>query len=239
MGAMSDLELGEGFAPSGRGVTALARSTMAPSIMLALDLRKQPWFQGGLGHLDFQANFRHWATMAYLNLDEAVCLTLGVPPTTFSEAELRKFSKDEFDPAIRSWHVGRFIGRRYEVLRRRFDPQTTGEVAIQTMELTDWIQEVDLEVPEKFRKVFLKRFEAVATREVSGGRQGPSVHRRELNSVARLLTAIAIDRYGFQPHSQRGHAPAKLKNIADQQGLEISEETILKFLRLGASFLPK
>lgn len=237
IGAMSDLELGEGFVASGRRVSALARSIMEPFILEATDLQKQPWFQSGLGHLDHQASFHHWATMDYLNLDEAVCLTLGVPPTTFSEAQLLRFSKNEFDPGMRSLRVGKFIGGRYEAIRRKFDPQTTGAVAFQTVELTAWIHEVELEVPEKFRSSFQKRFEPLSVGKPS--QKNAKVDRRELNSIAKLLTVVAIEQFDYQPSSPRSRVPAKIKDMADRLGLELSEDTIRKFLRLGADSLPK
>jgi len=239
LASLSDLDLQHAFSSSGFPEAHYGVSVLAFLDAEVAKVRDNVWYCSGIGNMDHEANFRHWSTMAYVTLEEATCLTLGVEPSNFSGPELLQLSRANFDAKSMKGKVGVFIGRRYEVLRRKFDPTSTGQVAILTVELTAWINEVDLDVPEKFRKAFLKRFELEIVPSANGGRKSAGIDRRELTSVARLLTAIAMQQYGYQPNRQRGQAPAKLKNIADQQGLEISEDTILKVLRHGASFLPK
>ena len=57
--------------------------------------------------------------------------------------------------------------------------------------------------------------------------------------MAKLLTAIAIEEYGYKPNSRRSPIPGEIESICDRQGLPVSKETILKYLRLGTSHLLK
>lgn len=62
---------------------------------------------------------------------------------------------------------------------------------------------------------------------------------RELVSVSKLLTAIAIDAYGYDPAAKRGPIPTELQGISDKLGLGVSADTIRKYLQTGAKYLPK
>ena len=62
---------------------------------------------------------------------------------------------------------------------------------------------------------------------------------REVRSLARLLTAIAIEEYGYQPSALRSPIPKEMESICDRQGLSVTRDTILKFLRLGANLQDK
>ena len=233
---LSDDDFRIGFSTSHFARSEMAKALVESFKSKARELGQLPWYGRGLGHLDHQADYRRWSAMAHLNLSEAVCLTLGVEPSNFSEDELRALSKDFAAKPPPFGAIGHFIGWRFEVVRRRFDPQDAGDVAISTSELTAWIESVDLEIPDGFRRVFMKRF---ASKAEGAALQVLKIDRRELNSIAKLLTAIATDHYGYDPSSQRGRASPKLKDLSDRLGLELSEDTILKILRIGASFLPK
>lgn len=57
--------------------------------------------------------------------------------------------------------------------------------------------------------------------------------------MAKLLVAIAIEQFGYDPGSKRSPIPTELEDVAARLGLELSHDTILKYLRLGAQHLPK
>ena len=62
---------------------------------------------------------------------------------------------------------------------------------------------------------------------------------REVASLAKLLTAIAIEEYGYDPASRRSPIPREIQDIATRLGLSVSQDTIRKYLQMGARYLPK
>ncbi|MFG5382454.1 hypothetical protein [Yoonia sp. R2-816] len=62
---------------------------------------------------------------------------------------------------------------------------------------------------------------------------------RELASLSKLLTAIAIHEYGYDPTQRRSPIPQAIQDTCDKLGLPMSADTIRKYLQIGAKHLPK
>jgi hypothetical protein len=62
--------------------------------------------------------------------------------------------------------------------------------------------------------------------------------KREIDKIAQLFTAIAIDAYGFRPDQKRSPIPKEITDIAARLGLSVTADTVRKYLKRGASFLP-
>jgi hypothetical protein len=197
---------------------------------------RNPWWIAGLGHPDYEADFKYWSMISDLNLREAVCLTLGVSPTSFTDELLNKFAQN-FDRRSGSDTISLFVGRRYELLRRKFNPLGLDDLIIPMNELKSWILEVELEVPEKFHRIILK--DQAGNYLGSTPPQETRADRRELNSIAKLITTMAMEKYGYDPDRPRNPASSKIKSAAALAGLELSEDTILKYLKLGAALRTK
>ena len=60
-----------------------------------------------------------------------------------------------------------------------------------------------------------------------------------MRAVARIITAIAIEEYGYNPDALRSPIPKEIEGIMSRLGLEGSAETVLKYLKIGASDLPE
>ncbi len=50
---------------------------------------------------------------------------------------------------------------------------------------------------------------------------------------------MAIDNYGYVPDARRGPIPKEIQDMMAALGLEISQDTIRKYLQIGAKHLPK
>lgn len=186
------------------------------------------WAEGGFGHPDYVADFEYWGRMPSLLLDEAVGLTLGVEPKHF------KNLLNEDDETL--LYLGKpmiFAKRRAEQFSRQFHVSRHNQ-KIPADDLLKWIRTVDLEVHAQALNV-LERFhgcEGVPTRKTQ--REDP----RAVRAVARILTAIAIEEYGYDPKSPRSPIPNEILGIMDRLGLQGSAETVLKYLRIGSADLP-
>jgi hypothetical protein len=49
---------------------------------------------------------------------------------------------------------------------------------------------------------------------------------------------MAIDQLGYNPRSARSTVPKEIAELASEMGMSVSDDTVRKFLKLGASFIP-
>lgn len=200
------------------------------------------WYQAGLGRPDLLADFDYWTRMAKYNLIEVTLLTLGLEPTSFF--------RDRLDPTSYSRRqrskADEFALRRFEMVRRQFAPHgQTGSVYPKN--LIQWVRSIQLDC----HPAFIRMLDVVDAREngqvdpipAVDGKIEDAMERapegREMASMAKLLTAIAMEEYGYDPTRRRSPIPREIEGIADRLGLPVSQDTIRKYLQMGAKFLPK
>lgn len=200
-----------------------------------LEQGEPPWYAGGFGHPDHQANFEYWCKMPRFNVEETLCLSIGIEPREFDRKQLLKLK--EVARTKKVWPAIRFLIDRHQQLTRAFDPNFYGW-SVRPRELLAWVERVEFEVhPEFFR--LLDRYHR--TKGSSSQRDGGSVSidKREVESMAKLLTAIAVRELGYQPNALRSPIPKEIADIAAEVGISVSEDTVRKYLKIGSRFLPK
>lgn len=191
------------------------------------------WLAGGFGHPDHVADFAHWAMMPRFSVAELTCLTIGINPCEFSKDQLDRMTKatnrSEFLPTVE------FLLQRYELLQRTFD-HVQQDCHVQPAKFIAWANMVELTVHSGFLEP-LKRYHAV--RPAPSGPVAPrKVDKREIDSIAQLFTALAIDAYGYRPRQTRSPIPTEIANVAAGMGMTITDDTIRKYLKLGTTFIP-
>ena len=189
------------------------------------------WFQSGFGNEDYKADYNYWSKMPSFSLDEATCLTIDFEPKHFDEKLFTAIAKD----ACNYSHIPEFFFKRKEQIDRNFYLSYHNQ-KVSFEELYKWVKLIELEVP----KEFLTSFQRIANRSKN---QGDAIKperfdNREKASLAQLLTALAISEYGFVPSDARSPIPKEIQDMCAKLGLEISDDTIRKYLKLDASFLP-
>ncbi len=197
-----------------------------------LEDRFPNWYAGGLGREAFAADFAYWSKMPRLSVLEAMALSLGVEPKHFDRSAFESLAKESHLPVVD------FILRRHELLRRRFNPH--GYVAnVDPKRLAEWIDSESVEVPPDFKAHFGKYAQAKPTQGTSAAQSAADkMDRREKTSLAKLLVAIAVEEYGYDPSAARSPIPNEIASLTDRLGISVSHDTILNYLRLGASHLP-
>lgn len=200
--------------------------------------RLKVWYSAPLFRTNQLADFEHWSKSEFLSLDETVWLSVGLEPDDQFIAAVKKYdhrgSKQELD------EVATFMSRHREILRRKFDPYDQGKNP-RFNDVLEWIGKVNLEVHPKF--VELVEGRAGQSKEASEGdaasRATTEMDGRERASMSKLIAAMAIDAYGFDPSAKRSDIPTEIQGIADRLGLELTTKTIRKYLRDGAQMLPE
>ena len=199
-----------------------------------LKLTKYPpqWFAAGLGNKDYKIDYDYWRTMPSLTLHETLCIVLGVDPGWLSERRIKLMlqAKDELHPVMK------YVLAQREVLRRKFDP-ADHDWSVNPQELRKWVQAMQIKTPPDFL-----RYIGVANDQAGDAKEadiGARFDSREKLALAKLVAAMAIDGYGYTPGSLKSPIPKEIEDICVRLGLELTAETIRKYIRLGESQLPE
>lgn len=200
-----------------------------------------PWFEAGLGLPDYVPDFDYWSLIPFFELEEITLLSLGLEPVdVFKELLATPLSPN---PTVKP--VYEFMMRRHELIVRTFG---RGNFTSRSKpeELAAWVHAVKLDAHNGFLKMVgsLKGYQTinqvgktnVSSAEDATERKPDS---REIASMSKLLTAIAIQEYGYSPSDRRSPIPNEIESIADRLGLSVSSDTIRKYLQTGAKYLPK
>ena len=192
-----------------------------------------PWYAGGFGHPDHVADFEHWCKMPRFTVEEAVYLSIGIEPGHLAEKfDRRGRNRDERATA---WPTLIFLFRRHEQLNRQFDSQGHGW-HVQPLDFLDWARSVEFQAHPEFLRL-LERYHCRPKAPAAAPSRPPD--KRAIDTIAQLFTAMAIDSRGYRPGDARSPIPREIADLAASMGLEISDDTVRKYLKIGASFIPE
>ena len=204
------------------------------SELAAVKRSRPPWYAGGFGHPGYAAEFDYWCKMPHYSIIETLSLSVGVDPKHVEKDWLNDLRRED-SPDF--WATLRFLLLREEQLKRRFDPADNGW-KVRPPEFLDWCRKVDFEAHPEFVRL-LEKYHPSGP-EPAGTEDGPRrTDPREVDSIAQLFTAMAIEYYGYVPSQSRSPVPTEIVELAAELGLNISDDTVRKYLKLGASFLPE
>lgn len=189
-----------------------------------------PWYAGGLGHPDYQADFAYWARMPHFSIAEITCLSVGIKPEIFSQDRLDKLARQQSD---KLWPAIHYLKQRYEQLVRQFGKNNR----VLANRFAFWAMRLEFDMPARFLDL-LKRYHVDSYAENAKQNEPPREDKREIDKVAQLLLAMAIGGYGYNPDAKRSIIPREITNAAAELGIDIHPDTIRKYFRIGASFLP-
>ena len=192
-----------------------------------------PWFAAGFGHPDYLADVDYWSKMTHFSIAELACLSVGVDPRHFDSFELgpsRKPGTAELLP------TQDFLRKRLEQLRRQFDPYSH-KFNVAPQEFLTWVDKVSFEVEPEFLSL-LRRYSQPEPKPAPPVAP-PKPDKREVNSIAQLFTAMVMEYYAYRPGSRLSTATRDVTDLAASMGMEISEDTVRKYLKIGAEFIPE
>ena len=201
----------------------------------ALARREPPWYAGGFGHPDFAADFEHWCKMPHFSIPETLCLSIGVEPRHFDADWLVQLRKKSNQTKI--WPSLVFLLLREEQLSRQFTTSIHPS-RVDPWRFLDWCRKVDFEAHPEFVRL-LEKYHASEPAPAGTEEVPRRADSREVDSVAQLFTAMAIQELGYNPNQSKGPIPKEIVHLAAELGLNISDDTVRKYLRRGARFISK
>ncbi len=198
-----------------------------------------PWYHSLLGEGRLLADVNYWSKAAYLTLDEMLWLSVGFQPDdTFTKTIL-----DTRSGGLRNNDEADFMRRRKELFVRAFglsrhSDRHTGD------KIQAWVDRSGLEIHNSFKAIILGMTTSDGSAAATPGSLSEvtastdSVDRREMTALAKIFTVIAITEYGYDPTARRGPIPKEIQGYADRLGIQISQDSIRKYLQMGARHLP-
>lgn len=202
---------------------------------------KPSWLQGGFGHPGYAADFEYWGQMPEYSLHEALMLSVGVEPKHFGEKRIDDAKKTmDRKPLIPSIE---FLVRRHEQFYRKFPTGPGGKYRVGPAFLFDWFTDVSMAVHSKFMERLQRRAVGEQLAQPGVNRETSLIplkaDKREIDKVAQLFVAMAIDHLGYNPMAKRSPIPKEITDLAASMGLTVSDDTVRKYLKLGAKFIPE
>lgn len=186
------------------------------------------------------ADFEAWAMRDSFYASELVWLSIGLEPTDALNKDFKEFRAGRGRMDV---FLGQEIHLRLETVNRSQELAIFNQGATSAVRAFRWLNSVRLDVPQGFRDMLQTASARLEARSVPSKVSQPVDGRkpdiREMKTMARLITAIAINEYGYSPTAKRSPIPGEIEDICDKLGLSVSRETILKYLRMGARELPE
>lgn len=200
-------------------------------------------FVGGWAVAGKEIDLPYWTSFATVSLDDLVFLSLGREPRKANfQAACDTYGRSDEGDAILY-----FLEDRLELVANAMGLDPEGhEAKVDLRTFFDWVEETQLPIDQAFHHGLRKRFRPgtlAATNEAppdtsESDTNSLKLEPRERVSLAKLITAMAVESYGYEPAARRSSVPKKIEDIALRLGLEITADTIRKFLREGSQFLP-
>ena len=196
-----------------------------------------PLHRAALGDPNLKPDYLYWAIAEHFKQDEVTCLTLGIEPTEEVKATLYV---DNGDCPDRS-HPKIALRRRHDLVVRRFGAWGPN-AKVEPIDLAEWASKTGLEVHPGFDEMLrsIRKRSSGSTDDVGAKESAPvsKLDGRERTAMSKLIAAMAIDAYGYDPKALRSEIPNEIQGIADRLGLSISANTIRKYLKQGAELVP-
>lgn len=177
----------------------------------------------GFGHPSFAPDFDYWSLMPQLSLLEATLLSVGAEPEFMSSDNLYKLKKER---PKKLWAALKFLIKRHDLLFRVFPTGPMGKMDMSTMRLYGWLKETGLDVHPSFKASLENRFETTPSSSPP-----KETTNSEKASMLKLIAAMAIEQYSYDPAAARNEAVPNISDDLDRLGISLDLKTIRKWLK--------
>lgn len=198
-----------------------------------------PDFVGGWSVKGKEIELGHWRGIPAFTIAEATLLSVGRDPrTTGLDGLFRQYGHStEADELLY------FLEDREEQIARAFGLNPDDRVAvISAADFLRWVNECSIAIDDRFRRMLRDRWtdspDETMARPVLIDPNDQVVHGTSRKAYARLVTSIAIQKYGLTQERDIGKVANKMRDDADLAGLSVQAKPIRDLLRIGWCLLP-
>lgn len=187
----------------------------------------------------YLANYTHWGMADVFSSRELLWLSVGLDPSKAMDKDLNEFRHGRRSTLVNE--EGDELVRRLDLIERKFGNGRS--MRISGCGFAKWVNAIAWDLHPDFHAML----DVIAARApdllkgnilTAKGKAKSTPDSREITSISKIITAIAIEEFGYQPNDAKGPIPKEIEAICDKAGLSVSKETILKFLRHGSKYLP-
>lgn len=197
-----------------------------------------PIYLAGLGKPGLFADFDYWSRMEWIELQEALWLCVGLDPSEDWTDRLTHHSAKKAGHRQELKHMNAKL-KQLARFAATIDPL---QKKFSEAQLLAWIEATGFPAHPGFIEMLRTKTFRENTRELRTDEIALTAKKKEdprtVRAIARIITAIAIEEYGYNPKSARSPIPGEIVAIMDRLGLQATSETVLKYLKIGASELP-
>lgn len=190
----------------------------------------------GFGAVPLRADFSYWRTMPKLSLHEALMLSVGLDPKSYSHDHLNDIRKrkKKIEPL---WSALQFLLDRREVFRRFYPVGVSGYMSMSFPTLKRALETYGVELDREFREALTFRCpDANHANDASDTTKSFSNQERE--TLLKLIAGMASEQYGYDPRHQRSEAFENIQEDLDRAGLSMDAKTVRKWIRQAAELIP-
>jgi len=208
-----------------------------------LDRSIPPPVAYGFGHPSYTARFGFWAKMPRLSLHEVSLLSIGADPSCMKDDKFSEFQKT-LDRGKSLWAAHASFLEQREIFSRCFHFTGFGYAPEGISQIKHWIDDLDILVHPEFyegleARIAPKQAEVVATDSLTSAQLSSSLTDKETETLYKLIAAMAIRGYAFEPDAKRNQATADIRSDLDLLGISLDQKTILKWVRIACDVVPK
>jgi hypothetical protein len=165
---------------------------------------------------DAAADFRFWCHLERWSLDDATALLLAKDPQKVYPGKLQWIRHESpFRQA--------FEGLKSKLVRAKHDGKLKDGDS--PANFVGWAKAVGVPIPEEL----LAHVDLIGASPIEG---------RERVSLLKLIIGMVTKHYDYAPGDQKSAVPKKIADDLAGHGIEISQETVRKYLREASDLLP-
>jgi len=196
---------------------------------------------------DRSPDYAYWSKMTVLTKDEAIALLLGMESSSVDLKEPLSLKNDE-------------AKKLQKLLLRAFESGAFPNPArISPEELVSWATSNQLLVPKAFIDAVKKQgrpftnwrlaYESVKAENVSLRKEAADTNaekkilvrkdsvsglKKEIKTLQKILLGVAVDKFHFDPHSNKTSVPTNIASAVFRVGLKITADTVRRHLTNAA-----
>ncbi|MEP3524011.1 MAG: hypothetical protein ABJN24_01150 [Hyphomicrobiales bacterium] len=164
--------------------------------------------------------------------EEAILLLLGRVYSDDIIKHLKSMSRFEVEKS-------EFATDFFQVLALMQTAIEAEEISVpgRPLEYLQWFQKMKFDVPEELESGVLE----IHAPELLSSKTdvGTDLIPKERETLLKLVAAMAVRGYSFDPDAKRNDATADIQNDLDQLGIPLDQKTILKWIREACSLIHK
>jgi len=201
----------------------------------------------------------YWAKMGRWDLHEAAILSLGGDPKIITIEGIQKARRtDKYDDRVET--IKRAIKGR-KLNHDYWESEWNHKYYLNPLDFVRWAKQFDINIPEELaEKVFLyhkeRDFKSLYEQEAAtsnvlkeevnslkqeisrGNLKEKPLHTKEKETLLKIIAAITVDAYGYDPSQKMNKSLADIRSALDQIGCALDDDTIRNKLQQSEQFIP-